>query len=742
MPCSIHRSHDNSQIKINTFLYESKPDTLIINAPSKIIKIMATFYICPMHQEIRQIEPGDCPLCGMALEAETLSLETSENVEINEFKRRFWVSLCLILPVIFLSMGGHVFDLSNLITARYSQWVQLIFATPVVLWGGFPFFKRAWQAFKTHRLNMFTLISIGTGVSLIYSLIATLLPQIFPNSLINNAGLIPVYFEVSAAIIVLVLLGQMLETKARERTGNAIKALLRLTPTTARRITGNLEEEVPIEAIKIDDTLRIRPGEKIPVDGVVLEGTSSVDESMLTGESMPVLKTAGLAVIAGTINSTGSLVIQTKKVGHDTLLAHIVHQVTEAGRSRAPIQRVADTVSGYFVPAVISIAFISFIAWVILSPSQGLAYGLIAAVSVLITACPCALGLATPMSIMVGVGRGARHGILIKNAESLEILERVDTIILDKTGTLTQGRPTLTHISAHESYDKTTLLTLAAALEQSSEHALAEAIVREAKNQNIKLPSIHAFKAIPGHGVTAEINTQHVALGNQALMANLKIEINELEKQATPYREQGGTVIFIGIDHQAAGFIVVTDPIKPSTPKALQALKKAGLTLVMLTGDNQITADAVAKQLNLDAVYADVLPADKYQLINHYRDDGKIIAMVGDGINDAPALAAAHVGIAMGTGTDIAMESAGVTLLRGDLTSLTEAMALSHAVMRNIRQNLFFAFFYNLLGVPLAAGLFYPWFGVQLSPMFAAAAMSLSSLSVIGNALRLNYQKI
>jgi len=707
---------------------------------------MPIFYICPMHQEIRQITPGDCPLCGMGLEPETLSLETSgsesENIELKDFNQRFWISLALTLPVIFLSMGEHVFDLGKIITARNSNWIQLILATPVVLWGGFPFFKRAGQALKHRNLNMFTLISIGTGVSLMYSLIATLSPQIFPNSLINDVGLIPVYFEVSAAIIVLVLLGQMLEIKARERTGSAIKALLSLTPSTARRITDHTEEDVAIEAIQLDDILRIRPGEKIPVDGIVLEGTSSIDESMLTGESMPVLKTAGLAVIAGTMNSTGSLIIQAKKIGHDTLLAHIVYQVAEAGRSRAPIQRVADIVSCYFVPVIIAIALITFVTWYILLPNQGLAYGLIAAVSVLIIACPCALGLATPMSIMVGVGRGARHGILIKNAESLEILERVDTIILDKTGTLTQGRPTLTEIITNTSHDKTALLTLAAAIELSSEHPVAEAIVRAAKHKNLELPATYAFKALPGQGVTAEINKQPIALGNQALMASLSINTDNLETQAKIFREQGATIIFISIDLQAAGFIVVTDPIKPSTPKALQDLKRAGLTLVMLTGDNQITADAVAKQLDLDAVYADVLPADKHQIIKNYRDKGKIIAMVGDGINDAPALAAAHVGIAMGTGTDVAMESAGITLLRGDLTSLTEAITLSHAVMRNIRQNLFFAFIYNLLGVPLAAGLFYPWFGVQLSPMFAAAAMSLSSLSVVGNALRLNYQKI
>jgi Cu+-exporting ATPase len=703
-----------------------------------------------MHQEIRQTTPGDCPLCGMALESEIPSLErsepssksTSKNIELKDFERRFWVSLNLTLPVILLSMGEHAFDLNNVITAHNSNWIQLLLATPAVLWGGFPFFQRAWKALKHGSLNMFTLISIGTGVSLMYSLLAMLSPQIFPRSLLNDAGLIPVYFEVSAAIIVLVLLGQMLEIKARERTGSAIKALLRLTPSTARRITEQAEENVAIEAIQLDDILRIRPGEKIPVDGIVLEGTSSIDESMLTGEAMPVHKAAGLAVIAGTINSTGSLIIQAKKIGCDTLLAHIVHQVAEAGRSRAPIQRVADIVSGYFVPVILVIAVITFAAWFVLLPNQGLAYGLIAAVSVLIIACPCALGLATPMSIMVGVGRGARHGILIKHAESLEILERVDTIILDKTGTLTQGKPTLTEIIANTSYDTTTLLTYAAAIELSSEHPVAEAIVREAKHKNLELPAIHAFKALPGQGVTAEINKQLIALGNQTLMTSLSINTDNLETQAKIFREQGATIIFISIDLQAAGFIVVTDPIKPSTPKALQDLKRAGLMLVMLTGDNQITADAVARQLDLDAVYADVLPADKYQIIQNYRDEGKTIAMVGDGINDSPALAAAHVGIAMGTGTDVAMESAGVTLLRGDLTSLTEAITLSHAVMRNIRQNLFFAFFYNLLGVPLAAGLFHPWFGVQLSPMFAAVAMSLSSLSVVGNALRLNYQKI
>jgi heavy metal translocating P-type ATPase len=702
---------------------------------------MTTIYTCPMHPDIKQDIPGDCSLCGMALEPEVTpesSSNPTENIELLDFKHRFWISLTLTLPVLLLSMGEYFINFKAYLSPIHATYIQLLFAIPVVLWGGLPFFKRAWRSFKTRTLNMFTLIAMGTGVSLIYSVLATLTPQLFPNSMQTHTGVIPVYFEVASMIVVLVLLGQVLEIKARERTNNALRDLLQLTPYLAHRITKQTEEDVPLEHIQREDILRVRPGEKIPVDGVVLDGVSPVDESMLTGEAMPSTKHKDDKVIAGTVNGTGSLIIQAKKVGHDTLLAHMIRLVTEAGRSRAPIQSLVDTVSGYFVPAVILVAVLAFFFWAIILPYEGVTHGLIAAVSVLIIACPCALGLATPMSIMVGIGCGARAGILIKNAEALERLEKVDTVLFDKTGTLTEGRPTLTHIIPTEAYDEKTLLTYASSLEQSSEHPLAGAIRLKAKQEQIKIPNALNFQALPGHGVTGTVNNSMIALGNHALMTKLGISTKLLEPQTHSYQTQGGTIIFIACNTQLAGFMVINDPIKPSTAQALTALKNMGLTRVMLTGDNIITANAVAKQLPIDTIYADVLPEDKHQVVKRYHEQHHVVAMAGDGINDAPALALADVGVAMGTGTDIAMESADVTLLRGDLICLVEAITLSHDVMQNIRQNLFFAFFYNLLGVPLAAGVFYPWFGITLSPIVAAGAMSLSSLSVVLNALRLN----
>ncbi len=698
-----------------------------------------------MHPDIRQASPGDCPICGMALEPETLSkqtIENTENSELLDFKRRFWISLILSIPIVILSMGEHLFNINQFVAPTISNIFQLVFAIPVVLWGGFPFFKRGLRSIQTRTLNMFTLIAMGTGVALLYSMVATLLPSIFPVSMHSKTGQIPVYFEVAAMLVVLVLLGQMLEIKAREKTGHAIKALLNLTPQIAHRLIKNKEEDVAVEDIQLKDILRIRPGEKIPVDGRVLEGESLVDESMLTGESMPVSKTEESAVVTGTVNGAGVLIIEAEKIGSDTLLAHIIHLVSEAQRSHAPIQRLADTVSAYFVPIVIAVAVLAFIAWTLFSSSEGISHGLVAAVSVLIIACPCALGLATPMSIMVGVGRGARRGILIKHAEALEIFEKVDTIIFDKTGTLTLGHPILTHIIPTKDFDKNTLLTFANALEQNSEHPLANAIRMEAKRRNVENLKVNEFEVLPGVGVTGQVNKKQLALGNQAKMIALNLDTSVLEKEANAFRKQGATVIWMSVDQDIAGLIVIMDAIKPSTPSALDALKKAGLTSIMLTGDNLITAKAVAKQLNIDKVYADVLPRDKHHIIQTYQKKGKIVAMAGDGINDAPALATADVGIAMGTGTDVAMESAGITLLRGDLNNLVESIHLSHAVMQNIRQNLFFAFFYNALGVPLAAGVFYPWLGLQLSPLIAALAMSMSSLSVVLNALRLNTKKI
>jgi Cu+-exporting ATPase len=697
-------------------------------------------YTCPMHPEIRQQGPGNCPICGMALEPETITGDEGENPELTDFRRRFWVGLTLSIPLIVLEMGAHLFDM-HMIEKQLSNWIQFGFATPVVLWAGWPFFERGWQSVKSKSLNMFTLVAMGTGVAWVYSVIATFAPDIFPEGFKQN-GAVPVYFEAAAVIIVLVLLGQMLELKARERTGSAIKELLGLAPKTAKRIQGDKEEEIAIEDIQLGDLLRIRPGEKMPVDGVVTEGSSHVDESMVTGEPMPIEKTEGAKIIGGTVNGNGSLIIKAEKIGSDTMLAQIVQMVADAQRSQAPIQRVVDKVSGWFVPIVIAVAVIAFIAWTVFATAQGFSYGLIAAVSVLIIACPCALGLATPMSIMVGVGRGAKAGVLIKNAGALEILEKVNTLVVDKTGTLTEGKPALTDVVPADGFEADEVLTLSASLEQGSEHPLAEAIVRGAESKGLKLAKAKDFEAITGKGVKGRVNGKDVALGNSKLMDDLGLDSDIMKDKADGYRAEGGTAMFVSIDGKLAGIIAVADPIKKTTPQAIKDLHKAGLKIVMLTGDNETTARSVAQKLGIDEVHADVLPQDKSRIVGELRDAGAIIAMAGDGVNDAPALASAHVGIAMGTGTDVAMESAGVTLLRGDLSGISTAINLSRATMRNIRQNLFFAFIYNAAGVPIAAGVLYPFFGILLSPIIAAAAMSLSSLSVVINALRLNVKEI
>jgi len=698
-------------------------------------------YICPMHPQIRQKGPGSCPICGMALEPETVTGEEGPNPELTDMKRRFWIGLFLTLPVLFLEMGAHVFNL-HIVEPQASNWLQMVFGTPVVLWAGWPFFHRAWASIVNRSLNMFTLVAMGTGVAWVYSLVATIAPGVFPDTFRGTHGAVSVYFEAAAVITVLVLLGQVLELKAREQTSGAIKALLKLAPATARRITDGGDEEIPLGHVHQHDHLRVRPGDKIPVDGIILEGKSAVDESMVTGESMPAKKEAGSKVIGGTINQTGSFIMQAEKVGQETMLAQIVKMVAEAQRSRAPIQRLADVVSGWFVPAVILVAIIAFSVWFIYGPDPAFTYGLIAAVSVLIIACPCALGLATPMSIMVGVGRGAQAGVLIRNAEALERMEKIDTLVIDKTGTLTEGKPKVTQIVPANGFSEDELLALAASLEQGSEHPLANAIVLAAKEKSLSLSPAQDFDSPTGKGVTGSIGGKAVALGNVFLMEESKIDITALAGQADELRSSGATVIFMAVDGQAAGILAIADPIKKTTPEAISQLQALGIHIVMLTGDNRRTAEAVAKTLGIDEIEAEILPEDKARIVKKLRDQGRIVAMAGDGTNDAPALAAADIGIAMGTGTDVAMESAGVTLLKGDLTGIVRARRLSEAVMRNIRQNLFFAFIYNAAGVPVAAGILYPAFGIMLSPIIAAAAMALSSISVIANALRLRLVKL
>jgi len=696
-----------------------------------------TIYTCPMHPEIRQVGPGACPICGMALEPLVATTDAGPNPELIDMSRRFWIGLVLALPVVALEMGGHLFGLPHALEAN-SNWLQLVFATPVVLWAGWPFFVRGWNSVLNRSLNMFTLVAMGTGVAYLYSVVATFAPELFPETFRDMHGAVAVYFEAAAVITVLVLLGQVLELRARESTSGAIKALLDLAPKTARRIAADgSEHDVQLEEIHISDRLRVRPGDKVPVDGVVIEGRSAVDESLVTGESMPVTKEVGANVIGGTINQSGSLVIEARKIGRDTMLAQIVQLVADAQRSRAPIQRLADQVSAWFVPAVILVAVAAFAAWATFGPEPRFTYGLVAAVAVLIIACPCALGLATPMSIMVGVGRGAQAGVLIKNAEALERMERVDTLVVDKTGTLTLGKPSVTKIIATPGIDEAELLRLAASVERASEHPIATAIMRAAEARGLKLSSVDGFDSPTGKGALGTVDGNTIVLGNAAFLAERGIDVKALAAAADELRRDGATAIFAGIDGRVAGVLAIADPVKPTTAEALAGLKAEGIAVVMLTGDNATTAQAIARQLQIDNVEAEVLPEQKGNVVNRYRREGRVVAMAGDGVNDAPALAAADVGIAMGTGTDVAMESAGVTLLKGDLTGILRARKLSQAVMRNIRQNLFSAFIYNALGVPIAAGVLYPTFGILLSPIIAAAAMALSSVSVIGNALRL-----
>jgi len=695
----------------------------------------SAIYTCPMHPQVRQTGPGSCPICGMALEPAVASRDEEPNTELADMTRRFWVGLVLALPVVTLGMLGEVLGLNRIVGSQASIWLQAAFCTPVVLWAGWPFFVRGWVSIRTRNLNMFTLIALGTGVAWLYSFLAGFAPHLFPPAFRNSDGMVDVYYEAAAAITVLVLLGQVLELSARERTSGAIRALLDLAPKTARRLTGQAEEEVSLDVLSIGDLIRVRPGEKLAVDGTVTEGRSSVDESMVTGESMPITKEVGSAVIGGTINRSGTLVVRAEKLGRDSMLSRIVQMVAEAQRSRAPIQRLADQVSSWFVPAVIVVAVLAFAGWAIWGPEPRFAYGLVSAVTVLIIACPCALGLATPMSIMVGVGRGAQAGILIKNAEALEQMERVDTLVVDKTGTLTEGRPSVVEISTLNGFSESELLRLAAAVEQASEHPLADAILVAARERKIVYPSVANFDSLAGKGAQGMVEGLHVQLGNEAFLEAM--ELSGLSGQAERLRQNGASVIYCAVDGRVAGLFAIADRVKATTPAALKDLKSDGVRIVMLTGDNRTTALAVAGRLGITDVEAEVLPGHKSDVVARLRAQGRVVAMAGDGVNDAPALAAADIGIAMGPGTDVAMESAGVTLLNGDLSGIMRARILSAATMRNIRQNLFFAFVYNAVGIPVAAGVLYPVFGILLSPVFAAAAMALSSVSVITNALRL-----
>src|SRR5690242_14047667 len=702
-----------------------------------------TIYTCPMHPQIRQLGPGSCPICGMALEPEVATAEAGPSAELIDMRRRFWIGLGLSVPVVVLEMGAHVANLHMMVGPRVSNWLQFVFATPVVLWAGWPFFVRAWQSLVTRNLNMFTLIAMGTGVAWVYSVVALLLPDLFPPAFRGPDGAVPVYFEAAAVITVLVLLGQVLELRAREQTSGAIRALLDLAPKTARRLKADgSEEEVPLDVVSVGDRLRVRPGEKVPVDGEVAEGRSALDESMVTGESMPVTKEAGVKVIGGTLNTTGSFVMRAEKVGRDTMLAQIVQMVATAQRSRAPIQRLADRVSGWFVPAVIATAILAFIAWAVFGPEPRYAFGLVAAVSVLIIACPCALGLATPMSIMVGVGRGAQAGVLIRNAEALERMERVDTLVVDKTGTLTEGKPKVVAIVTAAGTDEPDILRLAASVERASEHPLATAIVAAAQERKLGAAPVKDFDSPTGKGVLGMVAGRQVSLGNARFLVTLGIDTALLESEAERLRQEGATAIFVAVDAKVAAVIAIADPVKATTPDALRALGHDGIHVVMLTGDNRTTARAVAKRLGITDIAAEVLPDQKSDVVAKLRRQGRVVAMAGDGVNDAPALAAAEVGIAMGTGTDVAIESAGVTLLKGDLTGIVRARRLSQATMRNIRQNLFFAFVYNAAGVPIAAGVLYPVFGLLLSQIIEASALSLSAVSVVGNALRLRTARL
>lgn len=705
----------------------------------------SAIYTCPMHSQIRHVGPGQCPICGMTLEPLAVTANAGPDPDLVNMSRRFWVALGLTAPVFVLEMGGHIpaLGLDRVIAPDVSGWIQFVLSTPVVLWAGWPFFQRAWASVLHRSLNMFSLIALGTGAAYLYSVVATLAPDLFPTGFHMMGGAVAVYFEAAAVITVLVLLGQVLELRARAQTGGAIRALLNLAPKTAQRLgDGGADEEITIDRVQVGDHLRVRPGEGVPVDGLVLEGAGAVDESMVTGESMPAAKHPGDRLVGGTVNGTGSLVMRAEKIGADTMLARIVAMVSEAQRSRAPIQRLADTVSGYFVPAVLAVAAIAFVAWTLVGPAPALAYGLIAAVSVLIIACPCALGLATPMSIGVGIGKGAAAGVLIKSAEALERMEKVNTLVVDKTGTLTEGRPKVIAIAAAPGLLEADLIPLAASLEQSSEHPLAAAIVAAAKDRGGPILEAADFASVTGQGVTGKVGGRAVALGNAALMSGLGIAFGDLEQKADALRGSGATALFLAIDGKPGGVIAIADPIKATTQAALDRLRADGIRIVMLTGDNRTTALAVAGQLGIAEVEADVLPEDKIRIVRELTAQGRVVAMAGDGVNDAPALAEAAVGIAMGTGTEVAIQSAGVTLVKGDLAGIARAIVLSRATMRNIRQNLVFAFVYNAIGIPIAAGVLYPTFGILLSPIVAALAMSLSSVSVIANALRLRTLKL
>ena len=701
---------------------------------------MKTKWICPMDPEIVRDAPGSCPICGMALEPQTITLEEVENPELIDMKRRFRVSIVLTIPVVFITMFSHIpgFSHEHFASSKVLRWLEFLLSTPVVLWGGWPFFVRGWQSIINRSPNMFTLIGIGVGVAYVYSVIAALFPGIFPASFRGKEGGVGTYFEAAAVIVALVLLGQVLELRARSRTGAAIKALLGMAPKTARLIKKDgTEDDVPLDQVRPGDVLRVRPGEKVPVDGIVFEGSSAVDESMVTGESIPVQKQAGDRIIGATVNGTGTLVMKAEKVGAETLLSQIVQMVAEAQRSRAPIQRLVDVIAAYFVQIVVAIAIITFIIWAWVGPEPRFTYALINAVAVLIIACPCALGLATPMSIMVATGKGATMGVLFKNAETIELMKKVNTLVVDKTGTLTIGKPKLVEIFPIKGWDEKSLLYYAASLEKGSEHPLAAAIVEGAEARGVVLTNVESFQSATGKGVIGKVNGHNVALGNLNLLKDIGTDPGELSGRAEAMRTEGQTVMFVGVDREIVGLLGVADPIKETTPEAIRQLHEEGIKIVMLTGDNRTTAEAVSKKLQLDEIVAEVLPDQKAEWIKRFQEQGSVVAMAGDGINDAPALAQAHVGIAMGTGTDVAMESAGLTLVKGDLRGIVRARFLSRATMRNIKQNLFFAFVYNSLGVPIAAGILYPFFGILLSPIIAAAAMSFSSVSVVSNALRL-----
>lgn len=724
--------------------FTANPEQYAATVPAPATPAPAdTIWTCPMHPQIRRSEPGSCPICGMALEPEMPTADDAPSAELRDMTLRFWVGTALAAPVFVLEMTAHLVDLHGVLSGQALNWIQLVLATPVVLWAGWPFFERGVASVANRSLNMFTLIAMGIGVAWLYSMLATLVPHIFPSSMRGMDGAVPVYFEAAAVITALALLGQVLELRAREQTSGAMKALLGLAPKTARRIRPDgSDEEVEVDAVMVGDRLRVRPGEKVPVDGTVLEGRSAVDESMVTGESMPVTKAEGARLIGGTINRSGGLVLQATEIGRDTMLSRIVQLVAAAQRSRAPIQRLADQVSGWFVPLVIVIAVLAFVAWMVWGPEPRLAHALVAAVSVLIIACPCALGLATPMSIMVGVGKGAQLGLLIKNAEALERLEKVDTIVVDKTGTLTEGRPSLTQILPAEGFEEAQLLALAASLERASEHPLGVAIVAAAEDRKLKLSAPSDVDSPVGKGLTGMVDGKRVLIGSAKYLEAEGVELGLWRSRADDVRAEGATVVLVAVDGKVAGALGIADPIRATTAEALADLRSQGIGVVMMTGDNAVTAKAVGQKLGIDNVEADVLPERKSAVVEHLRAQGKVVAMAGDGVNDAPALAAADVGIAMGTGTDVAMESAGVTLLNGDLIGIARARRLSHATMQNIRQNLFLAFVYNAAGVPVAAGVLYPFFGLTLSPAIAAAAMALSSVSVIGNSLRLRSARI